>query len=80
MFSSFSLCRQTNGLNKISLIDINIAKQHCLAQVMFSEDRPVLYDATLSPALGKSSNGENGYYQYIWDCFNKWSVHRLHAG
>ena len=28
------------------------------------------------PILGKSSNVENGYYQYIWACFNKWPVQR----
>ena len=39
----------------------------------------VLYDAPLPIFWGKSSNGENDYYQNIWTCFNKSPVNRLHV-
>ena len=54
-------------------------RQDCLLMSYSLKVTCLIYEAPLFPSLGKSSNGENGYYQYIWACFNKWPVHRLHA-
>ena len=52
---------------------------HCLHMLYSSKIQPVLYGQPFSPIFGKRTNGENGYYQYIWTCFSKWPVQSLNA-
>ena len=44
---------------------VKIGKYNCLCMSYSSKIQTVLYDLPLFPIMGKSSNGENGYYQHI---------------